>query len=249
MASPRYTLNITPDVPEEVHIMTPKEKRANFWFYYKWHIIIGIVLIGLVFVFVHDIVTQVKPDYTIGVLSPLTLPAEVSEALSTQLAAFCDDRNGDGKVTVTISEYSIAVPGTEPADPQMQMAGVTRFSSDSQTGECMIYLTQNAVEYEEAYTLFAYNDGTEPAVSETENGYEVTPDLNEDALGAVWGECPALTSLDMGDIKDYEDNVVMSVQDYLKDFRLLRRVHTEFKEKTEEYYQQSMSMFEAMTAQ
>ena len=48
MASARYTLNITPDPPEEPpHEMTAKEKRENFWFYYKWHVIVGIFVVIL----------------------------------------------------------------------------------------------------------------------------------------------------------------------------------------------------------
>ena len=46
MASPRYTLNIKPEdlQPEQPkHEMTGKEKRENFWFYHKWHVIVGIV--------------------------------------------------------------------------------------------------------------------------------------------------------------------------------------------------------------
>lgn len=52
MASPRYTLNIKPEdlQPEQPkHEMTGKEKRENFWFYHKWHVIVGIVAALMVF--------------------------------------------------------------------------------------------------------------------------------------------------------------------------------------------------------
>ena len=44
--------------------MTGKEKRENFWFYHKWHVIVGIVAALMVFSFVWEIATQVHPDYT-----------------------------------------------------------------------------------------------------------------------------------------------------------------------------------------
>ena len=55
MASPRYTLNIKPEdlQPEQPkHEMTGKEKRENFWFYHKWHVIVGNVAAMMVLSFV-----------------------------------------------------------------------------------------------------------------------------------------------------------------------------------------------------
>lgn len=77
MASPRYTLNIKPEdlQPEQPkHEMTGKEKRENFWFYHKWHVIVGIVAALMVFSFVWEIATQVHPDYTIGILTTTGVP-------------------------------------------------------------------------------------------------------------------------------------------------------------------------------
>ena len=45
MASARYTLNIKPDAPEEPpQPMTRRQKWDNFWFYHKWHVIIGVAV-------------------------------------------------------------------------------------------------------------------------------------------------------------------------------------------------------------
>ena len=110
MASPRYTLNIKPEdlQPEQPkHEMTGKEKRENFWFYHKWHVIVGIVAALMVFSFVWEIATQVHPDYTIGILTTTGVPMGTGEALAEQLKPYFDDRNGDGEVVVSVMEYTI----------------------------------------------------------------------------------------------------------------------------------------------
>lgn len=100
MASARYTLNITPDPPEEPpHEMTAKEKRENFWFYYKWHVIVGIFVAVLLVMLVRDVMTNDPADYTIGVITDSGLPTGAADVLSEKLAPFFDDRDGDGVVT------------------------------------------------------------------------------------------------------------------------------------------------------
>ena len=137
MASPRYTLNIKPEdlQPEQPkHEMTGKEKRENFWFYHKWHVIVGIVAALMVFSFVWEIATQVHPDYTIGILTTTGVPMGTGEALAEQLKPYFDDRNGDGEVVVSVMEYTIGKDADSIADPNVQMANITKLSGDIDGG-------------------------------------------------------------------------------------------------------------------
>lgn len=111
MASARYTVHIKPediqpDAPPPE--LTPKEKRENFWFYHKWHVLGGAVAFALLFSLVWEIATQVKPDYTIGLLSSHGVPVGIGEVLGERLAPLFNDRNGDGRVVVTVMEYTVA---------------------------------------------------------------------------------------------------------------------------------------------
>ena len=145
MASPRYTLNIKPEdlQPEQPkHEMTGKEKRENFWFYHKWHVIVGIVAALMVFSFVWEIATQVHPDYTIGILTTTGVPMGTGEALAEQLKPYFDDRNGDGEVVVSVMEYTIGKDADSIADPNVQMANITKLSGDIDGGESMLQLAQ-----------------------------------------------------------------------------------------------------------
>ena len=34
---------------------TPKQKLAYFWYYYKWHVIISVIIIGMLVSFIYQI--------------------------------------------------------------------------------------------------------------------------------------------------------------------------------------------------
>ena len=214
MASARYTLNIKPDAPEEPpKPMTRRQKWDNFWFYHKWHVIIGVAAALMAGLLVKDVVTKVEPDYTIGVLTTQSLPYSADETLGEKLATLCDDRNGDGKVEVQVLEYWI----TEDAiDPNTQMAMITKLMGDMQTGESMLFLTDDVAVFEEKYGIFAYNDGTAP--EDFENA-DIT------GMGVAWEDCPALTALELGEYQGQTlmDDSTGSSQEYLKKFYVGRR--------------------------
>lgn len=219
MASARYTLNIKPediqpDAPPPE--LTPKEKRENFWFYYKWHVIGGAFAFVLLFTLFWDIVTQVKPDYTIGIISSNTLPAGIGEVMAERLTPCFDDRNGDGRVVVSVVEYTIGSgEALNGIDPNVQMANSTKLMGDLDMGESMLFLTDDLEYFEEQYFLFAYNDGSVP-----EEGAQ--PDYSR--MGVRWGDCPTLTALELGSAGDFAGVPGIDYQSFLQDFRLVQRI-------------------------
>lgn len=247
MASPRYTWNIDPKElkPDEPpHPMTAREKRENFWFYYKWHIIIGIVVCCLAGSFIWELVTQVHPDYTIGLLSTGGTPAGLDTVLSEQLTQYFDDRNGDGEVVVDVMDYTIGKSEAEIADANMQIANVTKLSGDISTGQSMLFLVseQDLAFFEEQYGFFAYNDGTTPAEGET---------IDYARMGVRWADCPALTSLELGTSTNLDGSAGEDYQTFLQDYKLVTRVYADSaierdKEATE-YYNCSMAVFQTLT--
>ena len=246
MASARYTLlikpeDIQPDAPPPE--LTPQEKRENFWFYHKWHVIGGAFAFALVFMLFWDIVTQVKPDYTIGLISSSTLPAGIGEALGEQLTPYFDDRNGDGKVVVTVAEYTVASAGAlNSIDPNVQMANTTKLMGDLDMGESILFLTDDLEYFEDQYLLFAYNDGTVP-----EEG--VQPDYSR--MGVRWGDCPLLTALELGKAEDFAGVTGIDYQAFLQDYQLVQRFIVGTKldgdEKATAYHAACVEIFEELT--
>ncbi|MEG1549008.1 MAG: hypothetical protein RR415_09600 [Ruthenibacterium sp.] len=243
MASARYTLNIPPEAPEEKHEMTKKERRENWWFYHKWTLLISLAAVAIVAWLSYDIITNVQPDYQIGFLDERMLPAGVTETLETNLAQFFDDRNGDGKIAVSVVEYTLPFTEEGDNDPNMRMANMTRLMADAQSGETMIFLTKTPQAFQKEYGILADNDGKTPpeGTAPTEN------------FGILWKDCPVLTQLPLGDITGYDGTNLGTMQDFLSDYKLLRRAFEGTalagKEKELPRYESAMRIFDAMTAQ
>ncbi len=260
MASPRYTWmlkpeDLQPDAPPPE--LTPAEKRKNFWYYNKWYFLIGAVVLFFVVYTIVDIVTQVRPDYQIGLITTIGYPNNTETVLAEQLAPFFDDRNGDGQVVVTVNIFSIAGPQTASTiDPNMQMANQTKLVGDISTGESMIFLVDNPALLNAQYGLFPYNDGTEPVPYESDEDDLVNETLTYDPadnerVGVRWGDCPKLTALELGESEEPLDAPGYSYQLFLEDFRLTMRLFKNTKLESDEdaaaYYEASAAALRRMT--
>ena len=119
------------ETPESKKEYTKQEKAANWWYYHKLYVGIAVIAVVLVVWMVHDVVTRVRPDYRVGYVGSSNLPTDTVTALENTLAAYCDDRNGDGKVVVELVQYNLDFDSeSENTDAYTQMADVTRLSAD-----------------------------------------------------------------------------------------------------------------------
>lgn len=243
MASPRYTWNIEPEQPEEKHEMTPREKRANFLYYHKWHILLIGIAVAFIAMFIYDITTRVNPDYQIGVLSSTALPGSVLDTLETALTPLCDDRNGDGTVKLTVVGYTVGISEEDIADPNTQMADVTRLMGDFSTGQTMLFLVQDVQKYQEQFQLFSYNDGTTPAESE---------EIDYENLGVAWENSSVLSRLALGNVETLDGTSLGPVQDVMREFCLVKRVYNDTKIENDkdatQYYEKAVALFDRLTA-
>ena len=53
----------------QIELKTAKEKRANWWYYHKIQLGLGVVALALAVSIIYSIVSKVEPDYTIGLLT------------------------------------------------------------------------------------------------------------------------------------------------------------------------------------
>ena len=116
MASYRYERDIDPKdiAPRKERQYTRKERWANWWDYnLKWVIIIGIATAFAAYNFIGQYFFVTKPDYNVAVVAPYYLPEDTVNALQDALAAYGEDRNGDGKVVVTLNVYTLDYSDTE----------------------------------------------------------------------------------------------------------------------------------------
>lgn len=142
---------------------TPRKKWENFWYYHKWHVLVLLLAVILVFFLVRDL-TRPRADYEIGLITAYDCPQEAIDLLQKNIAKYGEDINGDGRVTVQIDSYTInAEDGSEA-----QMANQVKLEADLSTGECMLFLTDedSFSQQQEKEKMFAETDGSTPPKGE-----------------------------------------------------------------------------------
>ena len=196
MASYRYERDIDPKdlAPRKEKRYTRKEKWANWWDYnLKWVLLIGIAAAFVAYTFIGQYFFVDKPDYNIAVVAPYYLPDDTVTALQNALAAYGEDRNGDGKVLVTLNVYTLDYTDSETETESaayLTMAGTTKLATDVQGGLSSIFLLYDPAGFEDSTGTLRYLDGSLPQ-----------SDADNDWWNMVyhWDDCPVLAGLDLGD--------------------------------------------------
>ncbi len=122
--------------------MTKGQKIANFFYYYKWILLISVIGIALVTYFIVKLATQVKPDITvlmIGMESGSDIPIR-TEQMRLALEQYCPDFNGDGKSHVRVTPIDL---GSDPSTGQYYMAQLSLFDYEL-TGEGCIVISEKS---------------------------------------------------------------------------------------------------------
>ena len=212
MASYRYERDIDPKdlQPRKQRQYTRKERWANWWDYnLKWVILIGIAVAFVAYNFIGQYFFVPKPDYNIAVVAPYYLPEDTVNALQDALAAYGEDRNGDGKVVVKLNLYTMDF-GNEDSDAYLDMAGTTKLSTDIQGALSSIFILYDPAGFQQTTGTLRYLDGSLPQ-----------SDADSDWWNMVyrWTDCPVLTGLDLGEYRaDTTHAQGGDSQTYLADF-------------------------------
>lgn len=214
--------NTQPQPPREY---SKKEKAQNWWHYYKWVVVGGVVAVIALAWIIKDTVFQTRPDYQVAYVGQHELPADTAAALSTALQAYGQDRNGDGQVVVALNQYTLDFNSqTDGTDAYGQMAGVTKLSADLSGGKdgSYIFIVDDIEGFEAQTTALQYLDGTLPEIA-TED--DAVPDLDWENMVYRWSDCPVLAGLDLGDYQGYTmmDDATGSSQELLANLYVGRR--------------------------
>jgi hypothetical protein len=119
-------------------VMSPKEKLENFWYHYKWHTIIGAVVVVIVIIVLSQLLT--KPEYDAHILYAgdtrvLNTSADGDlphyQRLLSSLKRVVGDENGDGSIDPNLQVlYALT---------EDQLAGI----SSDKTAEISLALTDS----------------------------------------------------------------------------------------------------------
>ena len=120
-----------------------KKKWQHLWLYYKWYMIGGAaVLLLLVNFWVQKRQTP-KPDYYISIVTGSYVPEEARDEVAVQLETVLDDRNGDGKVVVTVNLYQYNGRPQDVEDTSAFMAAAVQLAADLQEKISLCYITDS----------------------------------------------------------------------------------------------------------
>ena len=224
--------------------LSERDRAFNWWQYYKWLVLVAVLAVVAVVITVRQLLTQVRPDYTVGYVAPTELPLATADALSAALAGFGSDQNGDGRVVVEIEQYILdfsPAAGGDALESAGRVAGATRLNSDLEKGRGgYVYILADPEGFERYTAALAELDGTAPQDPVPEDW---------PARTLAWSACPALTALDLGDYKGSEllgQPPEGRSQDFLGGMYLARRVlHGD---KQAAAAQADIELWQAMTA-
>ncbi len=189
MARERYLVNQEESTihANQITPKTGKEKRANWWFHYKWKLISGILLFAAFISFIVPMLTRENPDYSIIIATEFGIPQELLDDLEVHFEQYADDRNGDRKVHVNVMHCTFDVKSANLVETNELQASFVRFAADAGAGESMI------VFYDDASYDYLSQDGLDGffgPVDETENTYY------------LWKEFKSLEKLELNKYQD-----------------------------------------------
>ena len=118
-----------------------KKKIQNLWFYYKWYLIGGAAALLLLLNFWVQKRQMPSPDYYLSIVTGTYVSEEARDRMAAQLETVLDDRNGDGKVIVTVNLYQYNGRPDEAEDTSAFMAAAVQLAADLQERISVCYVT------------------------------------------------------------------------------------------------------------
>lgn len=217
---------------------TRKEKLANWFYYNKLWVAVGAIILWVAGSMLWNVlgIGQVKPDYRFVYIGSRALPDDCVEALEAGLASLAEDCNGDGTVTVVITQC--VTTGNDALENQIYGYGSeVTLLADITEGESHFFLMEDPESVQLSFQILAHLDGAIPA----DDDYEAMDKVY------AWAACPRLAALNLGTYEDaYLDQMETgSVQDLLSGLYIGRRYY--YDPAMEENPEGNENLWQAMT--
>lgn len=182
----------------EVQELSQRQKRQrkwkNWWYYNKWYVICGVILLGIVINIAGNALGwwTKAPDLQIAYIGKTELPSEAVSALEDAFGSLASDFNGDGEIIVRINQY---ISGSQSADPDMlryQYASEVTLIGDISDCESYFFLMEDPTQFQRSFQLLAAADGSCPADG----------DFSIEDKVILWSDCPLLVKTDSGNSQE-----------------------------------------------
>ena len=162
----------------------------NWWYYHKWYVIIGAILLGVVINLICNALGLFakSPDLQIAYVGKVPLTQDSIAALQQIFTSLSGDYNQDGEVIVQINQYFSDSKTTNVDIAYYQYASEITLIGDISDCESYFFLMEDPLDFQRQYQLLALPDGSCP----DEMDYSI-----EDKV-FVWSDCPLLSKMESG---------------------------------------------------
>lgn len=203
--------------PEMSEQQKKLKKWKNWWYYHKWYVVCGIILLGIIVNVVGSLLGlwTKSPDFQIAYIGKTELPQDTIDALEQAFIPVASDFNGDGEVIVQINQYIDDVQSSDVETAYYAYASEISLIGDISNCESYFFLMDDPEHFQQEFQLLASFDGSCPENMD----YSI-----EDKVIA-WSDCPILSEPDLGTYSTIisGESVSGSNQDLLSELYLGRR--------------------------
>ena len=183
--------DVQPDRPRE---LTASEKRANWWYYHKWYVILGLVLfLALGSILWNALgIGEVIPDCQVAYVGSSLLPADTVSALENALASLAGGEGEGSQIVVKVNQY-VSADGSGDEDTAMYAyASNATMVADLTSCDSYFFLLEDPNTFQRNYQVLRRLDGTLP--TDFDRDYE--------NCYLSWTDCPALVGLELGNYSE-----------------------------------------------
>ena len=214
-----------------------KRKFDNFWYHYKFVLLIGLAVLAFIIFCVAQCASRVKGDVNIAYIGAMEIDSETYNEIQSSLDEILgEDFNGDGRVHAEFTQFvymTLVQMENErakgrPVNIQGIMTAQTQIELEFAAGNLVIYLIDRDV-----YKQYA---GTSGLFMPLEDALGYIPEESYDGYALKFGSLQC-SEYYMG-LDRFPDGTLMVVRDL--------QVSEEDDEKMQELYRRNLAMFKRL---
>ena len=121
-------------------------KMSNFWYFYKWQTIVGVILVIGIIVSLLQLADNTTPDAAIMYVGPSYLTVTDKQTIGESAQTYMIDYNGDGEKLLTLLDINVVTASGELAAYayQMNAEAQKRFTTEVVAGDSLIYILEKS---------------------------------------------------------------------------------------------------------
>lgn len=180
-------------IRESVKKLSFPQRLEHIWFYYKWFILLGVIVLGFLLVCLAQCAGKKEPDATVMYAGPQGVDIHYTEYIDSALSAIMSkDYNGDGYKTVELMTIHLATT------QQDAKAAAAMQAVNGQDTDPMLFYNQNA---SGTAVIYLMDEAIYPSMQEfltpLDEVLDEVPDYAYDAYGIRLSDLPCYRETDL----------------------------------------------------